>query len=299
MKPLATGYRAARRKPTSKVFYPTATPIAPILTDISKIPILMQNQLPFCVEHAIAAYMMWLVYKTTGKIVTLSPRFLAAYTVQKMGITPTQALTYGTSCQDALELLKPTIPSTGDGCVGICEDSFFPNDTTLPIEQYLDIGLISDAATANAAQYRISDFQILANTEETTIQQAIAQYGLALYAIDVSANWYTPDWQYTGQFPLAPPNTQYPKVGGHLICGNGWDTNTNDWFRNSWSADWGQQGNGYFAQNDLPFVYEAAIIEGLYVEPAPISPTPTPSIPTEAPVDNVISEIVAEVERVL
>lgn len=251
--PFHTGYIPCESTPKGcKLLYPTSSPIpSSSVTDVSPIPIFNQQYQPSCVAHAIVTYVMWLHYKKTGKIKLLSPRFLYAITIREMGTDPHD----GSSLKVALQMAKK---------YGICEDVYFPNTTDISIPEYADATKIPQVAYDSALDYRIGDFYFLTSLTQQSIRQAIHEWGLILYGIRISDKWWKPSYSAGDLLPIRPPNGfSDPTISGHLVTGFGYDDTPQDYFRNEWSANWAAAGNGYFASNELPYVYEGAIIEGL------------------------------------
>ena len=261
-----TGYIPSRRKKGDSILYPTSSVPPPVSkVDLSTFPVLYQKQTPSCVAHAVTMYVMWLNYRKTGQTKLLSPRFLYALTIKAMGTNPSG----GSSLDVALATAKK---------YGICEDSYFTNNTTLDVVSYCDTTKITPDAYANALNYRVNNYHFLAGLDEDSLKQAMALYGLVLYGMDISDAWWTNNagngsWLARDILPIRPPKGMTdPTLSRHLILGTGYDQTPFDFFRNSFGSGWGDNGNGYFATNDLPYLYEAAVIESLQDAPAPIQP---------------------------
>lgn len=254
-----TGYRPSRRTTEDPILYPTsAVPPVSSVTDLSMIPVLDQFTLPFCVEHAVTTYVMWLYYKQTGKVVLLSPRSLVINVIRMMGsaYVPGGGTAIGTALKAAQQY-------------GIAEDSLLTNDTTLSLEDYTNPALLTDAVNQNALKYRVQNYYFLSDLSQGSFQQTFSQYGLILYGIHIDNNWWTSvvgnnSWMTADILPIRPPaSLTDPTISAHLICGKGYDTTPFDYFRNEWGTDWGQKGDGWFGSNDVGYVYEAAVIESL------------------------------------
>ncbi len=272
--PKNTGYIPSRRVTSDKKLYSSSMiPPPKSITDVSMIPVLMQNQTPTCVLHAITFYIMWLVYKSTGKVVLLSPRFLSIMYTQKTGQIPVN----GTMISIALDIAKE---------FGVCEDSLLPNNTKLDLKSYCDSSVLTDEIKQNALKYRISNYYFLNDLSENGFKQALAEWDLLLYGIDISDHWWTPSWAASDILPIKPPHGMSdPTLGRHLICGFGYDETPFDYFRNSFGPTWGFAGNGWFGSDDIPYVYEAAVIEGLNPPPPP-PPVITPISPSSKPTNS-------------
>jgi hypothetical protein len=244
-------------------------------TDITpfKLPenIFMQAQEPSCVAHTVTWAIMYYHWKATGMVVKLSPRFLYALCKTVDGLPASD----GTYLETALNLAKK---------YGVCEDSYFPNDTTLDVEMYTDASRISPEAKANALNYRIESYSFLSNLSVAGVQNALYQNGIVLIGTDVSDWWWTApsgvsSWNPADLLPLRPIDAQHPEVSGHAVClyayGEPWDNvyPTNFWGMNWWSYAWAYTGRFCYGANYQPTVYEAAVISLANTSPAPIKPS--------------------------
>lgn len=274
------GYIPTRRKAGDPLLYSTsAVPTDTHTVDLSMFPALYQAQEPACVAHAITQYVMWLHYKKTGEIKLLSPRFLYALTIKAMGTDPTQ----GSSLAVALKTAQT---------YGICEDVFLHNDTSIPVNDYVDLTKITQDAYNNGLNYRINKYHFLATLDEMSLKQAMNMYGLLLYGINISDSWWKNSagfnsWLAKDLFPIRPPKGMTdPSLSHHLILGYGYDQTPFDYFRNSFGSTWGQNGNGWFGTNDVGYIYEAAVIEDLQD-----APTPAPVIQKANDIVNTIQQV--------
>lgn len=248
---------------------PTTTPAT--LTDISMLPIWDQQQEPACVAYAIVKVMMYLIYKKTGNIVQLSPRFLYALCKANDGMPNTE----GTSVLVGLKLAQK---------YGVCEDSYFPTDSSLPLATFQNAKLIPTAAFANAANYKIDEYLTLPNTSSATIQSAVEQYHLVLTGITINEAWWTSpagvnSWAVADIDPLRPAVAGDPQNSDHLINIWGYDT-TYNYMVHDWSTGWANQGTNRLTVADMPWVYETWVITGILYPapiPAPIIVAPTPA----------------------
>lgn len=257
MNPLAmpnTGYVPVNRVPTT----PLETAQAPVaypaeyVAPIDGLPILMQAQQPSCVGHGIA----WAVMqkeKTAGRpFKLLSPRFVYALSKLTDGIQGD-----GTSVENALKVAAQ---------YGVCEDEYFPNDVSLSAAEYQDASKITPAAYKNGLQHRISGYHFLSNLTLAGLKNAIYQNDIVIIGMQISDAWWTaPDgtssWAASDILPLRPPKRNDPTLSNHCIdlyCYN--DSIPLDGIMNWWSDEWGNKGTAFFETNDLPYVYEAAVI---------------------------------------
>lgn len=247
-------------------------------TDISALPVLMQGKQPSCIAHAVTWYVMWLIWKKTGKVVKLSPRFLYALCKQQDGLPDTE----GTFFRVALSIAKNQ---------GICEDSFFPNTVTLDKNTYKDASLIPQGAYENAQQHKITNYYRVKDTSFTGMFRAAYQNALCLMGMRISSEWWqredgTPSWAADDLMPLRPADAQHPVVSGHAVTIYASGMNL-QYIMNWWSAAWGYMGHGWYGRNNIPYVFEAWTIDGVTT---PITFTPIPKAnltwSTTAPVES-------------
>lgn len=249
-----------------------STPIpASYVTDITpfKTPqtVFMQGQQPSCVAHAVTWAIQYYFWKKTGQVVKLSPRFLYALCKTNDGI-PTQE---GTYLLTALKLAQK---------YGVCEDKYFPNNVSLMKDVYKDATQIPQAAYDNALKYKIGTYAFLSDTSLQGLNRAIFQNGIVLIGMRIGQEWWTAvsgqtSWAPQDILPLRPPKVV---VSGHAIALYAYGTFS--YLMNWWSYAWGYQGHGWFGANDLPTVYEAAIITGLAIDPTQPAP-PQPDTATQ------------------
>lgn len=232
-----------------------AQPVVPFpesyKTDLSPLPHLFQGQRSACVEHAITKAVMYYIYKKTGKVVHLSPRFLAALTVKEDGFP----LSEGTNFQNALKMARK---------YGICEESFLRNDVDLSDEEYCDLSKITPEAYENALQYRIDSYAFLTDLSSNGRNNAVYQNGVVVIGMKICDSWWTSikgvvSWAAKDILPLRPPKQNDPSTSGHAIVQYGYDIAYNH-IDNSFGADWADGGTGYFGPNDFPYIYEAATL---------------------------------------
>lgn len=221
----------AKRNPERKLphFEASAIPLPPkLITDISMIPVLDQGQQPSCVGHAFASTIMYDYYKKTGKIPSISPRFIYA----QAKLTDGDPNGEGTSAYSAFVGVQKQ-----GGCA---TTQTVPNDVTLGIADYKTV-VITDSITKECHEYPIKTEVEIQNPSFSQVQTLIAQYGVVIVAGDVDENtWMGQD----GKNTLMPGN-----AGGHEFLLFGYDTTVpGDWIanRNSWGMQWGYNGNGSF-----------------------------------------------------
>lgn len=200
------------------------------ITDISMIPVLNQGVLGTCVAHAIAGVKMYQEYKETGKVVKFSRRFtyslarlLSPYDPNGMGLFP----------RDGGKV-------TSD--VGVLEPDTI-DDNTLPHGIYS--GYVPTKAEKDGAKKWSAGFATVNNGDLTAIKQAIVKEGVLTISLAFDGNSWN---SHTGKLS-APKDV----TGAHYIMIYGYEDIDGDtilYFRNSWSEDWGKNGNGQFNWTD-------------------------------------------------
>lgn len=309
---LKTGYVKPQQPhaPETLVALASSTKVpAAHITDIGplKLPanIFFQQQEPSCVAHGVTWAIMYYHWKATGQLVKLSSRFLYALCKTVDGI-PADG---GTYLKTALELSQK---------YGVCEDSYFPNDCTLPVDTYANATLIPQAAYANALNYKVESFSFLSDLSVAALNQAIHQNGIVIIGTDVSDYWWTNtagqnSWNSADLLPLKPEDATHPINSGHCVdlyaYGEPWDGThpTNMWGMNWWSPEWAYTGRFCYGANYEPTVYEAAILTLANTAVAPVVPVleadePSLAQKVETVVEDVIdmgTNLLAEIEHAL
>lgn len=194
-------------------FQPVTALPTTFFTDISLIPVMNQMALGSCVGHAIGLYLQWLDYKETGKLTLVSPRFIYAKSKNIDGY-----IGQGTYPRVAAKI-------TTD--IGACTEKYIPCNDSLTHEEYISIANINGE---DAGTYKTKGYAFI-NPTLNEIKQAIINNGLVLASLEV------------GDFSKLP--VKPGQSGLHYICIYGYDGDILH-FRNSWSDQWGNKGNGYF-----------------------------------------------------
>lgn len=226
------------------------------IANIQSLPILMQGQQPACVAHAVCYALMYEIWKQTGEVVQLSPRFLYALCKANDGVPNEE----GTFTSVALAMAQK---------YGVCTDAAYPNDITLDLATYKDISLIPESAYANALQYKVSTFAAIKNLTLEGLESAINSNQLVIAGLQVSDSWWTAtdglnSWTASDILPLRPPTQSNPSVSGHAINFYTYSQSINlIGLVNEWSTEWGNQGTGFFYPNYLPEIYEAWVITSI------------------------------------
>lgn len=243
MQPLATG--AQRRPVNSKdwnlgALSPAVSIPTSYMTDLSALPVEMQNQIPDCgAEGGQETQGMMLGFRG-------SPAFLWKEIKKTDSIPPED----GTNMTAIFNTLKN---------VGIAPYGVVNEDTTVSLAQYTDPSVITPQMEAEASTKKIGGYAFLNTITMDTLKQAIYQNKAVLLCMEIGTEFWTPSWAEKDILPLRSPSSI---VSGHFVTAYGYDENY-IYFRNHWSTAWGRQGDGYFAANYIPYVLEA----GTVVEP--------------------------------
>lgn len=245
---------------------PFTTASAPLestfATDLSILgPVLMQAQEPACVSHSIALLIKLYWYLKTGKVFDFSPRFLDTLAKRYDGLgDPADRAVQGTYPRLIFQLAVQ---------YGCATTATVPNNTSLPVLQYRDDSILTDAAFAEAAQYKIpgyvhvpSDFYSLRSATQIWGAISVAQYiGDEWWTSQSgSVSWNKKDLEPNGDGILTPKSI----VSGHQTVMSGWSTAILNRGRNSWSSEWDDEGD--FDFNGVtwsPFIQEAWAIAKL------------------------------------
>lgn len=198
------------------------------ITDISMIPVLNQ---PYgtCVAHALATVKMYQEYKEGGKVKKLSRRYLYA-------------------------LARKLSPYTGEGLFprdgaktlydnGILE----PDDIDSGTKDHADYesykptdDIIAKAKVNGVKGYAFVPFLNLSEVKKAIVNEGVVSGTLAYNGMG---------WATTDGFIQKPE----PLESYHYIALYGYEDKDGDtifYFRNSWSENWGNKGNGSFKWSD-------------------------------------------------
>jgi len=207
-------------------------------TDISMIPVLNQKALGACVGHAFATQLMYLNFKETKQKTLLSPRYMYALAKAIDGIT-----TEGTQPRVVAKIV------TSD--TGCAVDSDVPNDTDLPHAEYVKIK-VSATAKKVASMYKGGGYAFAQITQDG-LKQAIHSNGVICIAMKCGT--------ITSKTIKAGDTN-----GGHYVALFGYKDKANGdtefYYRNSWSKDWGNNGDGSFLWSEFTakYLYDAIAI---------------------------------------
>ena len=198
--------------------------------------VLNQMQQPACVVHAIAEILMLYIYRKTGIIVKISPRF--AYKLVKM--------------LDGMPTMQGTFPRIGALVFvkfGCAIEDLLKNDTSLSTDEYLAFELTKELL-ANAAENKLPGFASV-NPDIQSIKEAIYQNGAIAGSAQVG------DWNVL-------PVRSNPIRGLHYTVWYRYEELANGdykiYFKNSWSNSWLSwikswiiPGFGYFLWSEYQF----------------------------------------------
>lgn len=199
--------------------------------------ILDQMQQPACVAHAIAQILMVYIYRKTGKVVKLSPRF--AYKIMKM--------------LDGIPNLPGTYPRIGALVFvkfGCAIEDLLKNDTSLSQEEYLAFELTKELLD-NASENKMPGFASV-NQDIESIKEAIYQNGA------VAGSAQCGDWNVL-------PVKSTPNRGAHYTVWYRYEELANGdykiYFKNTWGKgwlnwikSWLMPGFGYFLWSEYRYL---------------------------------------------
>lgn len=169
------------------------------MIDTSKIEKLFQNGFGTCSAHAGAHFKQIQEYLETGKSEKLSPRYLWIKTKQIDGVP----LIDGSFMRAILKTLLSS---------GISDYSMLPNDYTITLQQYSDLGLITSEMDNNANPRVIETYAFVNDLSLEGLKNAIYQNKAVLMRIVVDE----------GFFRTTTPTFTQAKWG-HLVCACGYD----------------------------------------------------------------------------
>lgn len=218
--------------PASLVLQPQPVlPEASEAEDFELLPVENQGPKPACTGYDKAKRTQYSIFRSTGDIVKLSPRFYYGAAKEIDGI-PDVAGTYP-RCVDYVA-----------NRIGCALTDTVPDDTTLPDADYVSFGRTPDIAL-EAQIYRTPGTTYIRN-DATEILKSISQFHVIGFSIlvDSSSFWLTDDTPLVVSRSGKPhrlPIYRYLKQpdGKHRV-----------WFRNSWGPQWGRNGLGSFILED-------------------------------------------------
>lgn len=193
------------------------------LPDYSVLEIYNQNGQPACGGHAGARAKAHLDYLESKEIRYYSPRFIYALCKHLDGIVGGGTYT---------RMVGQVLTS-----YGVCDNNLFPNIVSLSSEEYRNYDLITQEALDNA-QPRIIKSYAFVGTDTESLKQAIYQNGGVLLLI----------------YPFFKGGTD-----GHFVWADGFNGNKIR-YANSFGANWGTRGYGWYEEGGFQEVLEAMTI---------------------------------------
>jgi hypothetical protein len=240
--------------PLSAVFGAGVLPDTHIL-NIEALPRDYQAKIGSCVGHASAKIKQRADYDETGSVFKLSPRFIYGMAKKVDGLPVGQE---GTYYRLGVKILQQY------GCI---TEEFVPNDYNMTHAQYIDLDALNIPREAwdMAKKFKIGGYARIGSWHNVTldaIKRAVVEGDGVLLGLELGEEWWhnargVASW---GEdiMPIRPPQKL---VSGHAIYVYGYEKvgeRTKVWFRNSWSKNWGINGNGWFWYDEYaPFMTEA------------------------------------------
>lgn len=140
--------------------------------------------------------------------------------------------------------------------------SMLPEQTDLPLAQFSSNARVTPAMKAEAGNHPIAGYGF--NTDKlnmAVLKNLIYTHGAVVLLIRIGDEFWTDkngvnSWQEKDILPLRP---QTSTISGHFIVLGAFDE-TNVYFANWWSADWGRKGYGYFGANYIPQIYQVGTL---------------------------------------
>jgi len=205
--------------------------------DISKVPVVNQRKQPACGAHAGSTLKGVLSNDKDN-----SPRFLWKNIKDNDGF----AITDGTDIYSIFRNLKN---------IGVCDFSLAGNDSTLSLEDYRNLS-VTPEMTNDAIKQKIKSYATTYSPTFDQIKQSIYTHRAVIILYRCGKNMYTAkngksSWKSKDILPLSPDN--FPMDSGHFVVGFGY-TKDKILFRNSWSEDWCDKGNGYFKEDYIKYI---------------------------------------------
>lgn len=252
---------------------------APVHLRAVQLPYYYQGKRPACGAHAGTSYKVFLNRSdATNPAENDTPRYLWA-NIKRDGTSPSDGTTM-------LQIFK-TLQQYG-------ADAFEPleNDVNLPDAPYASLAPISQAMLAYGQHNRIDSYAFLTDRSFDGIKQGIHDFGAVLLLVNVNAQmWTAPNgqtsWAEKDVLPLRPPSAQYPVIDGHFIVADSYDEQY-IYGVNSFSQNWGRNGDFYFGPE-----YDSQILEaGIAHNP------PKPAVETVSSVSEALQTLTPLVTRI-
>jgi hypothetical protein len=207
------------------------------MPDYSQLPVKYQGKYGTCGGHAGSALVSFL------DILDLSPKFLW----KQIRLIDKKAGDEGTDMRSIFKALQN---------VGDCREELCPDDLESDYFKYTDPSAITDAMLDDAYPHGITSYAFIDNPSMEQIKQSIYGFKAVLARVECGSGWYT---DKAGNGSWLEKEVLPSRLGtfdsGHFIVLWGYDEKY-VYFRNSWSAEWGRKGDGYFDASYLPHVTE-------------------------------------------
>jgi hypothetical protein len=240
MQPVGMGALPRVKSPKDRHLGTVQAPVTiPVVykPDYSSLPVKMQGNFGTCGGHAGSAMVSFL------NMQDLSPKFLWKDIKLIDGIP----LDGGTS----MNYIASSLMNIGD-----CHEDLMPNTLPPTIEEYSDPSVITSTLRQDAYTYGTENWAYIDNPSWEQIKQAIYQNKVVIALVKCGDGWYTnsagqDSWAATDVLPIRLGTA----IDGHFILLWGYDENY-IYFRNSWSNQWGDNGDGYFDQSYVQYVEE-------------------------------------------
>lgn len=192
-------------------------------------PVENQQDLGSCTANALAGNLEFLKKKSLKNVVDFSRLFI--YYNERV-IEHTVAVDSGASLRDGIKTL---------GKLGACPESDWPYDikqfTTKP----------NEIAYKDALGYQITSYYRLSNLLQ--MKQTLASGYPFVFGFSVYESFESEEVAKSGIVTM--PAKDEHLIGGHAVCGVGYDDSKKCLIvRNSWGADWGDEGYFY-----MPYDY--------------------------------------------
>ncbi len=200
-----------------------------------------QGQQPACGAHSGGALVG---IKQNSRF---SPRFTWA-NVKTFDGNPIEA---GTDMRSIFKSLTKTGP---------LDFALLGNDITLSLFDYAH-PVITSKMNDVAAFHKESGYGFADDFTFDGLKQYIFDHGEIILLFRIGPEmWQKPSgefsWAEKDILPLRPPKVV---TSGHFVVCHSYDEN-NIYFINSFSADWGRKGHGYFGVNYMPFINDAGAL---------------------------------------
>lgn len=207
-------------------------------------PVEYQGQQPACGAHAGAGLNGIL----EGK------RFSPRYTWANIKTFDGNALEVGTDIRSIFKSLKNK---------GTSEFSLLGNDVNMSLTAYAAPKL-TQAMHDSAAKNRATGYGFADDFTFDGLKQYIADHGAMVLLFRLGNEFWTDkngkvSWAEKDILPLRPPKVI---TSGHFVIAHSYDEKY-IYFLNSFSADWGRKGHGYFGADYMPFINDAGAVIGL------------------------------------